>query len=687
MLDILPIRFEPNPDLQPASAAGRVGWVARGQGYAFSFTDHAALLRLADRSVRLSFPGANPARSFEGDDRQRASTNYFVGQRRLSVPAYRRLRERGVYRGIDVVYYGNGGEIEYDFEIAPGADPSRIRMRFDGADSVRINARGEIVLALGSGEVIQRAPVVYQRRASGEIVAVQASYRMARKGVVRLELAGYNRAEPLVVDPTLTYAVYLTGSGADSGIVLTHGPGGLYLAGNTFSTDFPATANAAQPANGGSQDVWIMNLDPTQGANAIVYCTYLGGGADEFVKDMVVDSNGVIYVTGSTDSGAFPVTASALISTNAANTHAFVSMIDPSQGASGLIYSTYLGGTQNDEGDGIAVFQGLIYVTGTTDSPDFPIAGNSYSTVQTGDFDAFIVVIDPTQSGTASEPYGSFFGGSSEDAGRSIALDAAGNVYIAGVTFSTDLPISANAYQQGYTGGGDAFIAEFNLNSATLIYGTFLGGSSEDEAKKMLIDPAGRIAMAGYTLSPDFPTTKNALQTAFGGVSNAFLAILDPKTSGPGVGLTYSTYYGGSGGEVAYDLKLDSAGRYYLCGYTLSRDLPVTPGALNPTTTGAGYDGFIAVIDPSVAGSGGLVYGSYVTSPDGAQVVYGIDVDLAGNISALGVTTSAIYPNGYAPNSLPGKLSAFLMTFTLDPAPSAVSSTSNLPHGISHSRR
>ncbi len=682
LLEIAPLRFEPNAGLQPAW----VRWTARGQGYSFAFTDGAAVLRLANRSVRLTFPGANRKWRFEGDDQQHAGTNYFIGTHRLSAPAYRRLRERGVYPGIDVVYYGSGREIEYDFEIAPGADPSRIRMRFAGVDSVRINAAGDLVLSLGSGEVVQRAPVVYQRTASGEIVAVAASYRVARNGTVGLELAHYNRAEALIVDPTLTYAVYLSGSGADTGITMTHGVGGVYMAGNTFSTDFPVSANAAQATNAGSQDVWLMQLDPTQGTNAIQYSSFLGGGADEFVKAIAVDMNGVIYLTGSTDSGAFPVTASALVASNAANTHGFVSMIDPSQGTNGLIYSSYLGGTDNDEGDGIAVVNGLIYVTGTTDSPDFPVAGNSYQNAQATDFDAFLVVIDPTQSGAASEVYGSYLGGSSADAGRTVAVDSAGNVYVAGVTYSTDFPTTFNAFQPGYAGGGDGFIAELNIKTGALLYSTFLGGSAEDEVKKMLIDPAGQIAVAGYTLSADYPVSANAFQTAFGGVANAFVSILNLTASNPGVGLTYSTYYGGSGGEVAYDLKRDSGGLYYLCGYTLSRDLPVTANALNPTNTGAGFDGFIAVINPFAAAKG-LLYGTYVTSIDGTQVVYGIDVDLSGNIYALGVTTSNIFPNGYAQNTFPGKLSAFLMIISLDRVPAAVPGSLGDSRGITRPRR
>jgi hypothetical protein len=660
LLESAPIRFEPNTGMQQKS----VRWIARGQGYAFGFTDQGALLRIADRTVRLTFPGAKSTAKFEGVAKQAVATNYFIEEKRLSIPAYSRLRESGVYPGIDIVYYGTGREIEYDFEVAPGADASRIRMRFDGADRVSLNDRGELVLALGSGEITQHAPSVYQRRDSGEIIAVNAHYRMNQDGSVGVDLAGYDRAAKLIVDPTITYSAYLSGSGTDEGVIVTHNAKGLvYMAGDTVSSDFPLAGTSAQEFTGGSQDVWLMILDPSQPATAIQYATYLGGGADEFVKGMVIDQNGVFYVTGSTDSGAFPVTASAITSTNAANTHGFVSMVDPSQGASGLIYSTYLGGTKNDEGDGIAVANGKIYVTGTTSSDDFTLAGTSFQATRAGDFDAFVVEIDPTQSGAASEVVGTFLGGVNADAGHTILLDANGLVYVAGTTYSTGFPITGNAYQPGYHGGGDGFLAVLNLAAGTQTYGTFLGGSSEEEILKMTMDPKGRLVMTGYTLSFDYPVTQNAYQSIFGGVANAFISVLDLTLSRQGAGLTYSTFYGGSGGEVAYDIKIDAQGRYYICGYTLSPDLPVTANALNPASDFTGLDGFIAVIDPTL-NNRGLVYGSYVTAP-GFQYVNGIDVDAAGNIYVIGLTTANVFPNAAPPNNSPGKITAFFMIFTL----------------------
>jgi hypothetical protein len=661
ILETAPLRFEPNAGLRPSE----VRWIARGQGYSFAFTDRATVLRLADRTVKLTFPGARASAQFHGESQQSVSTNYFMEQKRLSVPAFSRLRESEVYRGIDVIYYGNGREMEYDFEIAPGSDPSQIRMRFEGADAVRLNDAGEIILTLGGGEVTQRAPVVYQKRASGEVATIAARYQMGGDGTVRLVLDGYDPKARLIVDPTITYTAYLSGTTTDTAIAIAHDAKGImYLAGNTASTDFPAGGDVFSSVNSGGQDIWLMKLDPSQGANAIVYSTFLGSAADDTVKAMAIDQNGVFYVTGSTLSAVFPTTPSAIATTNLGKTHAFVTMLDPSQGANGLIYSTYLSGTQTDEGDGITVAKGKIYVTGSTNSDDFPLAGTPFQSTRSVTFDAFVAEIDPTLSGAASEVFATYLGGSGFDAGRTIAVDAAGLIYVGGSTYSFDFPLSLNAYQPGNHTDGDAFLAVLNPADGTLAYSTYLGGSSADEIKRILIDPAGRVAMAGYTLSYDFPVSQNAYQPVFGGVANAFLAVLDLKASQAGSGLIYSTFYGGTGGEVAYDLKIDSAGRYYLCGYTLSRDLPVTPNALNGSSGGAGLDGFIAVIDPAASPNKALVYASYVTS-DGFQIVYGIDVDAAGNIYATGFSTSNVFPGGLATNPNPAKYSAFVLQFTL----------------------
>lgn len=632
-------------------------------GYAFEFTDQATLIRTGRRSVRLTMPGSNRRSRFEATSPFDAPTNYFSGRRFASVQAFGRLHRRAVYPGIDMVYYGSGRQVEYDFEIQPGADPSRIRMRFDGADAMRLNDHGDLVLTADEGELTQRAPVVYQRRASGETVSVEAKYRIDPNGLIRLDLGQYNRDAALVVDPVLAYTAYLSGTGSDYVVSVGHdNQGFVYLAGNTYSLDFPATTDGYSTVNSGTGDVWVMQLNPAQPSNPIVYCSYLGGVSTQTATAMAVDANGVMYVTGSTDSGAYPVTANALIGTYSGLSHAFVTMIDPSQtGTAGLIYSTFLGGSNYDQGNGIAVANGQIYVTGWTVSDDFPVV-NAYQPSLVSGYDAFIVQIDPTQSGAASEVNGTYLGGSAQDIGDAITVDSAGNVYVTGVTYSFDFPMAGNSVQGGYDGDGDAFIAKMNMNNASLIYSTFLGGSSVDEALQIVIDANGNAAIAGYTVSSDFPITQNALQPGFGGNGNAFLAVVNPNSPQPGLaGLVYSTYYGGTGGEAVYGLALDAFGRYYLGGYTLSTDLPVTSDALNTSSYLAGVDGFLAVIDPT-QGQNGLVYGTYVTG-SGTQTVYGIDVNSIASspiimINVTGTTTGQIFNPG-AQNQYVLKTSVF----------------------------
>jgi len=578
------------------------------------------------------------------------------------------------------VYYGRGGELEYDFEIAPGANPSAIRMRFDGADRIALNQRGDVVLTLGDGQIVQRTPVVYQRRASGEIVSVPSRYRMDRRGDVHVVLSEYHRSEALIVDPALTYSAYLEGSSTDVAIAVAHdSKGNIYLAGNTMSSDFQAiTSDTAYQATYGSLgDAWVMQVNP--GSNTITYCTYLGGGAIDTVKAMTVDANGVIYLTGSTDSENYPTSSNAFQGTIPSNTHVFVTMLDPSQaGAAGLVYSTFIGGANNEEGDAITVVNGKIYVTGFTTSDDFPTVNPTQSARVAG-FDGFVSEFDPTQSGTASLLFSTFLGADGQDLPHSIAVDSAGEIYVAGITYSTAFPTTPTSYQPFYTGDGDGFLTRLNPATATMDYSTYLGGSFIDDVKKIAIEPNGHVALSGLTLSPDFPISAGALQPSFPSThcnpnpatvcpSMAFLTILDLTATAPLVqGLVYSTYFGGTGGDVALDLHRDPAGRYVLGGYTYSIDFPITANALNGTSSGLGPDGFIAILDPTKPpySPQQLVYSSYVTGP-GFQAVYGVDVDASGTIYATGFSTSNLFPSSAAQNpDTSGKMSAFVLAFTL----------------------
>ncbi len=678
-----PIQFEQTANHQ---------WSARGLGYAFRFEKTGTAMRLGDRTLRMTFENSNPSAPFTGLDHSAHPTNSFHGKTYERLENFARLRRTGVYPGIDLLYYSRNGELEYDFELSPGADPSKIALRFEGADSARLNDHGDLILSLGGKELTHRAPSIYQRRASGEMVTVAGSYRIAKDGVVRFRLGAYDKSSALVIDPAIFYVAFLGGSQGDVGVSIAHDPQGyIYIGGYTYSTDFPLGGNAYSTTPYGQVDCFVLKLNPyaTDGTQVIVYSTYFGGASDDVLNAMKVDAAGIIYFTGSTDSVDFPYSGSAFSTALPSGTRAFVVALDSNQNSiQSEIYSTYFGGTTGNEvGEGIYQINGYIYITGYSTSTDLPTVGAFQATPNSG-YDAFVAKFDPAAtSGPASLIFSSYLGGGAQDWGRDIAADNNGLIYVTGYTFSSDFPFTAATAYQNYAGEGDAFLTVIDPNASVVKYSTFLGGNTGyDEARKILVDPDGkRVAIAGYTMSTDLPITQNAYQPVmpagnnvdFGGnllASNGFLAIFDMTVQTPGKGLVYSTYLGGFGGEVIYDLKRDAQGRYYVCGYTLSKNFPVTNGALNSASANGGLDGFVTVLDPTaVAPASQLVYSSYVTS-NGMQTVFGVDFDAKGTVWITGMATGSIFPQPFeqfpvSPSTgfnQPGKQASFVWGFTIN---------------------
>jgi hypothetical protein len=652
LLNKAPLRFE---------SAGERAWIAHGPGFEYRFDGRGIAVRDGSQFMRIEFQGAGKP-AFEALAPASSITHYFIGASRTARQDFLRLRQRQVYPGIDVVYYGTGRDLEYDFEIAPGADPSRVALRFPGADRVEVKNDGELLLTAGGRTLGQRAPVVYQRR-DGAVDGIESRYWMAEDGTVRIKLGAYDPAEELVIDPVIGFTAYLYGSAMDNAVAVARDAQGfVYVAGNTLSTDFTTAGNAYQTANQGNLDGWFAKLnplasDPTQ---VLVYSSYFGGGANDTVHDMTVDAKGVVYLAGTTDSATFPLAKGAFQSSITINNHAFVAVVDPSQDpTSALVYSTYLGGTNFEEALGIAVANGKVYVTGYTTSDDFPV-GNAYKTTRTAGYDAFITLLDPTQSGFASLLGSTFFGGSGYDVGRSIAVDKNGIAYVTGSTYSSDLPTTPDAFESFYQGNGDAFLVKMDMVGAQLLSCTYFGSSDIDDAKKIKLDATGRVALAGFTFGV-IPTQRTPVQLGFNGNGDAFLAVLDLTKAGSDQ-LAYLAYYGGTDAEVAYALAIDAKGRYILGGYTLSRDLPVTSDALNPGSDQGGYDGFVAVIDPAAAAGKALAYSSFVTSA-GSQIVYGVAADSAGNVFVIGQATANVFPGSAAQHlSGLGNIDAFFLT-------------------------
>jgi hypothetical protein len=603
--------------------------------------------------LRMKLRNANPAAKVTGIDELAGTSNYFIGNDpakwRTKVPTYAKVKYEGIYPGIDLVYYGNQRQLEYDFIVAPGANPHRIAFDVRGAKRIRRDARGDLVLTMKTGEdeVRWHKPVVYQEK-NGTRQEIAAHYAITDTNRVGFEVAKYDASKPLYIDP-LIYSTYLGGSGSDGGYgIAVDSAGNAYITGFTCSTDFP-TMNPLQAASGGGPcpapgpirgygtvggDAFITKINPT--GSALVYSTYLGGSGVDIGTGIAADNAGNAYVTGGTDSGDFPTTPGAFHTEFGAYEDAFVTKINPT--GSALVYSTYLGGWY-DQGNGIAVDSaGSAYVTGWA-GQNFPTTPGAFqTTLNTNGFEnAFVTKFNPTGSALV---YSTYLGGSVQDFGYGIGLDGAGNAYVTGVTQSTDFP-TKNPLQATYGGDADAFVAKINPTGSALVYSTFLGGSGDDFGLGIALDGAGNAYVTGYTASGNFPT-KNPLQA---NAANVFVA----EINAAGSALVYSTYLGGSGSEdyvnwrFTGSIAVDSAGRAYVTGVTYSTDFPTTPGALKTICSACAYkyeDAFVAKI--SALGSA-LVYSTYLGG-SGHDIGNGIAVDSTGYAYVTGSTDSFNFP-------------------------------------------
>ena len=655
MLARLPLRFEANRGqwsrevlygARTAAGSRNLFLTARGPVLANFGRD-----RESSKRVELRLTGSNPRPRVEPLDKFAAHTDYFIGTRsewHTKVAQYARVAYRSVYPGIDVVYYGGKDQLEYDFQLRPGADPNAIRLKFRGADRVSLNAAGDLVVECGGFEFVQKRPVLYEENARTlERRPVEGRYRLLADGVAAFEVGAYNHSQTLVIDPVI-YSSFLGGTATDQiNAVTTDANGYIYVAGYTDSTqDLNPTYNGVQGTDAGENDAFIAVFNPTvSGVPSLRYLTYLGGSNDDAATAITVDSSGNLYVAGTTSSMNFPVAGNAVqtaltlsTSETAFNPDLFIAVISQS---SGLVYSTYYGGSGGDFPYGIGLdANGNIYVGGTTQSTDFPITPNAYAAVLWGPSDVFVLELNINDTAAI---YASFIGGENQDDGRGFAVTPDGKVYLAASTLSTLFPLAGQAYQTTLNGIENLVVIEMDLTksgNSSLVYATYLGGTNLDEVRQLTIDAStGHLLLTGWTLSPDFPVTATAFRPTYGGQGNAFVARVNPAAPPSGF-LEYSTFLGGSGGDVGYSVTSDAAGNYYVAGYTLSTDFPVTPDAGESQYLG-GTEAFLVEFNPTVAGAGALEYGSYFGG-GGIHVATGVAVAPNGTMLIGGYTTDAL---------------------------------------------
>ena len=665
----LPLRFEANQ----GQTASPVQFLSRGNGYSLFLTGTESVLALngpgmaaksraekrparkstkeADprsaRSavLRMKLLDANPTTQARGLDKLSGTSNYFLGkdpkQWRTNVPNYGKVQFEGVYPGVNLVYYGNQRELEYDFVVAPGADPSVIQLGFAGAERVGLDQSGELKLLTSAGEVRWHKPIVYQEIGDARQI-VDGHYIQRDKDTVGFEVASYDSRYPLVIDPTFAYSTYLGGSSSDTGFsVAVDSSGNAYVTGLTGSTDFP-TAHPLQAtlASTGSSNAFIAKLNAT--GDGLVYSTYLGGSGGGSLSEgdwgsgIAVDPAGNVYVTGFTFSSDFPTTPGAFQTTVNGTGVQFVAKLNAAGNA--LIYSTYLGGS-NQFGSFLSApviaidSSGNAYIAGGTFSSDFPTV-NATQPNYGGGGDCFVTKLNPIGSGLL---YSTYLGGTNQDQCGSIAVDSTGEAFVTGTALSTTFTFTSSV------GKGTGFVTKLN-NSGGIAFSTQLGGISGNHGDAgggaVALDSAENVYLAGTTNATDFPTTLNAFQTTFGGGNtDGYVMKLDSS----GAHILFASYLGGSSGDGCGGIALDPSGKIFVTGNTNSQDFPASGDAPQQFFGGGNSDAFVAEIDPLSTGSGTLVYASYLGG-SGPDHGFSIAVDAAGSAYVAGNSGSPDFP-------------------------------------------
>ena len=532
------------------------------------------------------------------------TVNYFIGKDpgkwKTGIRTFRKVIYKGIYPGIDEIFYGSEQQLEYDFIVSPGANSSAIKLRFKGPKVLTIDGQGNLGLRMESGgEIRLHKPVAYQDTTTGR-QEITARYTLRHKNQVGFEIGDYDRSKPLIIDPVLSYSTYLGGSGNDTGFDTAVDPSGnVYVTGSTDSSEFSPL---------GGTNVFVAKLNPA--GTQRLYLAIIGGSGDDTGFSLAIDGFGSAYVAGATDSSDFPLLNSFQSSFGGGSQDAFFSKLSPS--GNSLLYSTYFGGRGNDTAFAIAVdATGCAYAAGSTDSTELSTLGNA---------DAFVTKIS---SSGASREYFSILGGSGDDTAFDLALDGAGNVYVVGSTDSPNFS-TVNALQPNYGGLGDAFLAKLNLSGA-IVYATYFGGSGTDSGYGIAVGGAGEPYISGATNSPEF--------TGLGG-RDAFVA----KFNSTGAARDYLTILGGSRDDVSFAIAVDTNGNAYVTGSTSSNNF-TTAKPIQGSLAGA-QDVFVSKLNST---GSSLEFSTYIGG-GGNQAGFAVAIDSTRTIVVTGFTDSNNFP-------------------------------------------
>jgi Beta-propeller repeat len=675
----LPLWFESNSDGSSYTAHGKTAEFALSQNGA-EITLKSSAHQMAN--VQLQFLGTESFPKLSVENALAGKINRLIGDNaagwQSGLKAFTRVRLDEIYPGISAVFYGNEKSLEYDFNIAAGADPSVITMQFGGAEKISVNQEGELVIRANGGEITQHRPVAYQT-IDGERKDIKVGYKILDNHTAAFTIGKFDHSQPLTIDPVLGYSTYFGGNYGDNIHAIAVGAdGSIYAAGETLSTKITnsiatpfATSGAFQTNFGGggvSGDAFVAKFDST-GTN-LIYLTYLGGNDDDAALALAVDSSGDAYVTGYSNSTNFP-TVNAIHSKiagakNNVTQHypvdAFVAELNPS--GSALVYSTYLGGNASDIGTAITVdsSSGTAYVGGYTYSTNLPVTSNAFQKhlqcTNSTYFNANGFVAQIAPNGSAAN-YLSYLGGTNFDEVTGISLDAAKNIYVCGLTSSTNYP-NVNGFNshknlngitnKAWSGASDAFVTRFQPAFAGIDYSTFLGSTNDDAATGIAADIAGNAYVVGWTVSTNFPNTTNGVQLSsyvrtnspLSGATNAFLTKV--IWTGTNAVIGYSQMFGGRGMDVASSVALDSAGNVFVAGSESSSTnyaalgSPIY-GSLLATNSG-GSDAIVTVFKSDFSA---LIYSANLGGRQN-DIANAIAVDANGDAIIAGTTSSTNFP-------------------------------------------
>ena len=664
----LPLAFEANQ----GQSDPQVKYMARGNGYTLFLTSDEAVFavrsasgagsgtkssktstkfasakaRAAARSeeksatIHMQFVGANSNAQVAAGSELPGVINYYIGNDPAKwhegVKQYSAVTYRQVYPGVNLAYHGQQRQLEFDFIVGPGADAAPIALGFQGASRIATDASGNLVLSSNAGDVMLHKPVAYQDK-DGKRQPVDVAFREKGTHEIAFALGAYDHERELVIDPALTYASYLGGNSDDEAFAIAvDGSGNIYVTGQSNSPTI-----GGKSRSGSSFDAFVSEFNPA--GTGITYTSIIGAtGGNCSGNAIAVDAAGDAFVAGSAPSGFATTGGVAQTGFGGGTTDGFVLKLAPSTGA--LSYSTYLGGSDDDVVNGIAVDASTppnAYVAGETSSTDFP--GTSGSTIQStngGTDDAFVTKLNGTASALV---YSTYLGGSSGDLATGIALDGSDNAYITGITVSANFPTTSGVLQSSPGGNGDddGFVAQIKADGSALVYSTYLGGSGTDDAYGIAVDAAGEAYVTGNTDSTNFPTV-NAAQTALGG--NSATNIFISKVNSGATALLFSTYYGGTLSDAGTAVALDVFGDAYVTGRATSSNYPVSNSFQNT------LNGSSDAIVTEFSNTGFVVYSSYFGGPgtengiggaDSATAIGGIAVDSSSNAYLAGDTSSA----------------------------------------------